>query len=85
MVPLLCALVLEPISTIESGEPHFAKTVDAGLPIQTILSPLLQRIHDGSAETTLIPKKQKRIKANIKIFIIFFIRIPFIKKAASYT
>ena len=81
MVPLLRPLDLEPMSTIERGEPHFANTVDAGLPIQTILFPLLQRIHDGSAETTLIPKKQKRIKANIKIFIICFKLIPLIKRS----
>jgi len=79
MVPLPFDLVLEPISTAESGEPHFAMTVDADAPTQTILFPLWQRIHEGSAKTVLIPKKQKSIKADNNSFLFFFIFAPFIK------
>lgn len=79
MVPLPFDLVLEPISTAESGEPHFARTVDAGAPTQTILFPLWQRIHEGSAKTVPIPKKQKSIKADNNSFIFFFTFVPFLK------
>jgi len=80
MVPLSRVLFLEPISTIERGEPHFAKTVDAGLPIQTIFLPLSQRIHEVSAKARLMPNKQKGIKTNDKIFILFFMLASFIER-----